>query len=135
MKDNMNTSKNILVVDDDPAILQALSLRLRAAGYDVITVNNGADALVLAETKTPDLIIADIWMPVGAGFSLAYRLNEAARDIPIIFLTASKKPGLKEGATDLGAAAFLEKPYEPEVLLATVSEVLEFPRRRLGATT
>jgi two-component system, chemotaxis family, chemotaxis protein CheY len=117
--------KTVLIVDDDPKIRKALSLRLKSSGYDILTAPNGSDALTLAGMKELHLIITDIWMPVGMGFSLAYRLKQLASRIPIIFITASKQPGLKETAKEFGAAAFIEKPYDPEMLLATISQVLE----------
>ena len=120
-------SKVILAVDDDPKILKAIELRLTSRGFTVLTASNGHDAFVMAEMKKPDLIIADIWMPVGMGFSLAYKLKQSMHEIPLILMTASKQPGLKGKARDMGAAGFLEKPYEPEMLLQTISEVLAAP--------
>lgn len=117
--------KTILVVDDDLKILKALELRLKAGGFRVLTAQDGVRALSLAGTHRPDLVIADIWMPVGVGFSLAYRLKETMPEIPLVFLTASKQAGLKEMAQQVGAAGFLEKPYDPETLLATVHQVME----------
>ena len=116
--------KTILVVDDDPNLVKAVTIRLRADGYQVLTAGDGVEALAIAETRRPDLIVADIWMPVGVGLSLAHLLRETAPDIPIIFLTAGRQPKLREMASEVGAAAFLEKPYSPEVLLATVAGVL-----------
>ena len=116
--------KTVLVVDDDADILKALSLRLRSSGFNVITASDGSSALSLAGSAKPDLVITDIWMPVGAGFSVAFRLKQSMPNVPVIFLTASKKPELKGMAAKLGAAAFLEKPYEPEVLLAAIHAAL-----------
>lgn len=121
----MNTNeKTVLIVDDDPRILKAISLRLKAAGYQVLAACNGVEALTLAQARKPDLIITDIWMPVGVGFSLAHRLRDATPAIPIIFLTASKQANLKSMSKEVGAAGFLEKPYSPEVLLKTVHDAL-----------
>ena len=125
----MGAEKIILVVDDDSKILQAISIRLKSAGYGVLTAPNGNSALTIAELRKPDLIIADIWMPVGMGFSLAYRLKESMPEIPIIFITASKETGLKEIARSFGAVGFLEKPYEPETLLAIISGVFNSARQ------
>ena len=63
--------KTILVVDDDAKIRQVISLRLMSAGYTVLTARDGVVGLSLVESKDPDLIIADIWMPNGAGFAFA----------------------------------------------------------------
>jgi len=119
--------KTVLAVDDDANILKALSLRLRSSGFNVLTAPDGTFALSLAATHKPDLVITDIWMPLGAGFFLAHRLKEAMPTVPFIFLTASKKAELKTMAQQLGASAFLEKPYEPEVLLAAVRAALKLP--------
>ena len=124
--------KTVLVVDDDPHILKALQLRLTAADYHVLTASDGSSALSLTGVMKPDLVITDIWMPVGAGFSLAYRLKQTMPEVPFIFLTASKKPELKAMAAQLGAAAFLEKPYEPEVLLEAISSALAEPDSALN---
>jgi CheY-like chemotaxis protein len=120
-----NSSKKIMVVDDDPRIVKALALRLRAAGYETTITFNGMTGLLLAKLNKPDLIIADVWMPAGCGLSMAYRLKQVLPHTPIIFLTASKQPGLREKAIQLGADGFLEKPYEPAALLEMVADLLE----------
>jgi DNA-binding NtrC family response regulator len=123
-----NPKRTVLVVDDDPNILKGLSLRLGSAGYNVLNASNGADALLLAEIKNPDIIVTDIWMPVGVGFSLVYRLKRSRPDMPIIFLTASKRPDLRVKAKELGVVGFLEKPYDPEALLGVIRRALENKR-------
>jgi len=117
--------KKILVVDDDTKIASALAIRLEAAGYEALTAINGLDAVDLVFTQRPDLIIMDIWMPVGIGFSVAQRLRSLGLGtIPIIYMTASKIRGLRYAARKLGAVGFFEKPYEPEQLLEAVSQAL-----------
>jgi len=113
------------VVDDDPNILKAIGLRLKSCGFEVLTAPDGAEALGVAELNKPDLVITDIWMPVGVGLSLAYRLKQSLPGLPVIFLTASKQAGLKDMARQVGATAFLEKPYDPEILLAAINHALE----------
>src|SRR6266446_3350538 len=118
--------KKILVMEDDTKIATALAIRLEAAGYEVLTAPDGFDGLRLVMDDRPDLILMDIWMPVGTGFSVAQRLQSLRlTGIPLIFITASKLKGLKETAKKLGAAAFFEKPYDPEQLLAAVAQALE----------
>jgi len=118
--------KKILIADDDKKIVTALSVRLKAAGYEVLTAQDGFEGLKLTVAERPDLLILDIWMPVGLGFSLAQRLKALGlAEVPIIFLTASRKPGLRAAAEGLGAAAFFEKPYDGKELLATVARVLK----------
>jgi CheY-like chemotaxis protein len=76
-------------------------------------------------THKPQLILLDIMMPVGMGFSVAERLKDLGLgDIPIIFITASKRSGLRKTAQRLGAAGFFEKPYDAEELLAAVHLIL-----------
>jgi two-component system cell cycle response regulator len=117
----MNATKRILIVEDDTKVAKAMAIRLESAGYVVLTAGDGVRGLELAEKEKPDLIISDIWMPVGVGFAMAYRLKQLASEIPIIFMSASKDPGLRRHAVDFGAVAFLEKPYLPETLLELVT--------------
>lgn len=121
-----NKAKKILVVDDDRKIALALAIRLEAAGYAVLTAPNGFEGLRLTVDQRPDLILMDIWMPVGMGFSVAQRLSHLGfQDIPIIFITGSKVAGLRETARELGAMDFFEKPYNPNDLLEAVSRALD----------
>src|SRR5258707_7494884 len=115
----------ILVMEDDSRIAAALALRLEAAGYDVLTTPDGFAGLKLAMDERPDLIVMDIWMPVGTGFSVAQRLQALGLDdIPVIFITASKAKGLRESAKGLGAVAFFEKPYDAGQLLEAIAVAL-----------
>jgi DNA-binding response OmpR family regulator len=114
-----------MVADDDPKIVKAMTLRLNSAGYETITTFNGMTGLLLAKSRKPDLIITDIWMPAGCGLSMAFRINELFPGTPLIFLTASKQPGLEAKARELGASGYLEKPYEPGLLLEMVARLLE----------
>ena len=117
--------KKILVIEDDARIAAALGIRLEASGYAVRTAPNGFDGLKMAVEDRPDLIVMDIWMPVGMGFSVAQRLRSLGMTgTPIIFITASKRQGLKQAAQELGAAAFFEKPYDPVLLLEAIQRAL-----------
>jgi CheY-like chemotaxis protein len=116
--------KKILIADDDENITSALSRRLEASGYDVLTAPDGFQALILAREEKPDLMLLDMWMPVGIGLSVAERLQELGLDIPVIFLTASRARGLAQAAREVGAVAYLEKPYDPSQLLQTIEQAL-----------
>src|SRR5882762_9128692 len=120
------TMKKILVMEDDKKIATALAIRLEAAGYEVFTAPDGFGGLKLALHQRPDLLLMDIWMPVGTGFSVAQRLQSLGLSgIPMIFITASKLKGLKQAAEKLGAVGFFEKPYDPAQLLNTIAGALE----------
>src|SRR5262249_53307950 len=97
-----------------------------AVGYGIIVATDGFSGLKMALTHKPNLILLDIMMPVGMGFSVAERLKDLGLgDVPIIFITASKRAGLRKTAHRLGAAGFFEKPYDAEELLAAVALILD----------
>ena len=122
--------KKILVVDDDPNIVTALTVRLQAAGYEVSSAPDSFKGLQAAITSPPDLILLDVCLPAVIGFAVARRLQELGLErIPVIFITASKKEGLRAAAKDLGAAGYLEKPYEARELLALIAQVLRESER------
>jgi DNA-binding response OmpR family regulator len=117
--------KKILVVDDDPNIITALTVRLQAARYEVLSAPDGFKGLKEAVTSPPNLILLDVCLPAVIGFAVAQRLQELGLErIPVIFITASKKEELRAAAKDLGAAGYLEKPYEARELLALIAQVL-----------
>lgn len=118
--------KKIMIMEDDSRIAAALSLRLKAAGYKVQTAADGFRGLTRSLNERPDLLLMDIWMPVGTGFSVAQRLDALGLSgIPFIFITASKLQGLRETALCLGASAFFEKPYDSNELLGAIAQALE----------
>src|SRR6266436_1200580 len=113
--------KGVLIVDDDKKSAAALAIRLRAAGHDVLSAPDGVAGLKLAIDHRPDLIVMDVWMPGGVGILIAQRLKHVGlADIPVIFLTASKKKDLWEIAQEVGPAGFFEKPYDPNELLNSI---------------
>ena len=115
-----------MIAEDDKHIAAALEIRLKAAGYEVQMVPDGFRCYSRAVTQHPDLILMDIFMPIGSGLEVAQELERASlTDIPIIFMTASKEKNLREKAKKLGAVGFFEKPFDPERLLAAISRALE----------
>jgi DNA-binding response OmpR family regulator len=117
--------KRILVIEDDPHIARALVVRLEASHYEVDVANDVTLGLNLLVRNQPDLVLLDILLPSGNGFTLIERARELAQPFPpIIVMTASKAPGLREKAGQLKAAAFFEKPFEAEVLLAAMRTAL-----------
>lgn len=117
--------KKILIVEDDPAIQKALSARLRAEGYQVANVYDATMAMSAARNENPDLVLLDIAIPGGSGLTVAERLREGNTSrIPLVFMTGLRKPGLKEKAMELGAVAFVEKPFNPDDLLTIIQRAL-----------
>jgi CheY-like chemotaxis protein len=118
--------KKILIVEDDLKIARSIALRLEAQGYDVLTAANGCDGLFETLENRPDVIVMDIMMPNGLGFSVAQRLRSLGFGrIPIIFITASKLQHLDDMARNLGAFAFVEKPFEAKELLDVIAKALK----------
>src|SRR5512142_465830 len=123
----MGESKLLLVVEDIPGIRELLELTLRFRAYDVMTAQNGQEALDMVQQRRPALIVTDILMPRMDGFSLIYHLRQSnqTRDIPVVFLSATYvAPEDKDFATTLGAARFIEKPINMEEFLGTIAELL-----------
>ncbi len=122
--------RKILVVEDDKNVSKALGIRLAGAGYSVYTAVDGLSGLREAVQNRPDLILLDISMPAGDGFSVAkavQRLNVTG-GTPIIFITASRKPDLREKAMSMeSVVGFIEKPYDPEELLGMIHDVIGDP--------
>ena len=117
----------ILLVDDDLSIIRTLGTRLRSAGYAVPTATDGHQAVNLAFSVMPDLIILDINLPRRVGFSVSrmLKLDVRTQKIPILMLTArDQEADLRLGALT-GADAYMTKPYDAGELLATVARLLE----------
>jgi DNA-binding response OmpR family regulator len=123
----MDQKKKILIVDDERDIVKALTIRLQANGYEVVTAFDGAQGVFMAHKEKPDLIILDIRMPAGDGFSVAERLKSSMQtfSIPIIFLTGSPEEDAEGRAMELGARFYIKKPYDPEELLDAVKRAIE----------
>lgn len=124
----------LLVVDDDPGLLLAVSETLRTEGYVVVTARRGAEALVRVSERMPDLIISDIRMPGMDGYQLARKLRAAphTRLIPIVFLTAKDETADRIAGFRAGVDAYITKPFEPEELIAIVAGILERVKRTRG---
>ena len=124
-------AKQLLVVDDDPSLLLAVSETLRAEGYEVVTARRGAEAMVRVAESLPDLIISDIRMPGMDGYALVRNLRSSPRTrlIPIVFLTAKDETADRIEGFRTGVDAYLTKPFESEELTAVVASILDRVRR------
>jgi len=116
----------ILIVDDDKDVLKALSVRLKGSGYGVVYAADGIAAVSVARNEEPDVIILDIGLPGGDGFTVMERLAGILpiAQIPVIILTARDVSGNEARARTAGAYAFLQKPVDNDVLLETIRKAL-----------
>ncbi len=112
----------ILVVDDDPDLVRAMRLRLRANNYEVATATDGYSAIASAQKDRPSLIILDLGLPVGDGFVVLERLQniDALAGIPVIVLSARDPQSNEERALKAGATAFLQKPADNDELMNVI---------------
>jgi diguanylate cyclase (GGDEF)-like protein len=120
---SFDASKKILIVDDLPSNLTILGNVLNAAGYKVLPVSSGAQALRLLENHQPDLMLLDIRMPVMDGYELCERIKTmpAHQGTPILFISANDDVGSKVKAFTVGAVDYISKPFEEAEVLARVS--------------
>ncbi|MEE2907094.1 MAG: response regulator [Planctomycetota bacterium] len=120
-------SARILVVDDEAHILHVLSLKLRNAGYEVLTAGDGEEGLHVATAESPDLIITDLQMPYMTGIDLCQALSErqVTQAIPVIILTA-RGYALSDGDLATGnIREVVSKPFSPRLLIQMVQSLLD----------
>lgn len=124
-------TQRLLVVDDDPGLLLAVSETLRTEKYEVMTARRGADALIQIAESLPDLIISDIRMPGMDGYQLVRNLrnNPRTRLVPIIFLSAKDETTDRIAGFRTGVDAYLTKPFEPEELIVVIESIFQRIRR------
>ena len=124
--------KNILIVDDEPDILQLLAYNLELANYSTKTFENGEDAIIYAREILPDLILLDLMLPGINGLKVCELLkkDKTTSKIPIIMLTAKGEENDIVKGLDIGADDYITKPFSPKVLIARIDAVL----RRLNLT-
>lgn len=119
----MSSPRRILIVDDEPSILRAMTPLLRSRGYDVSSVMTGSGALAETATDPPDLLILDLGLPDVDGLEICRRIRERS-NVPIIVLSARGAEKDKVAALDLGADDYVTKPFGPDELLARVRACL-----------
>jgi DNA-binding response OmpR family regulator len=116
--------ETILVVDDEPAIVQVIRERLTREGFDVRAADSGESALAAIGEESPDLLILDLMLPGVDGFEVLRRLRQSGHDLPIIVLTARDDDVDKIVGLELGADDYVVKPFNPRELAARVRAVL-----------
>lgn len=130
--------EKILLVDDDPDILDALTMILEAKGYQVVTAQDGIEGLANLRAEKPDLLILDLLMPKMDGFAVCKELQDPRwskfKDIPILILTsvreeASRRRYELETGLELDVDDYVEKPISPDVLLERVGKLIKKQQR------
>ena len=114
----------LLVVDDEPNIVELLSASLRFAGFDVTSASDGRQALKLARELRPDLVVLDVMMPEMDGFEVVKRLRSEGLHLPVLFLTARDGAGAKVQGLTLGGDDYVTKPFSLEEVIARIRAVL-----------
>ena len=116
----------LLVVDDERELVESLSLRLSALGYEVISAYDGQEALLKAQNESPDLIILDLMLPKMDGYHVArlLKFDEEHKQIPIIMLTARGQAQDRQLGFNCGADAYVLKPFDGKALTAEIERLL-----------
>jgi two-component system, OmpR family, response regulator len=121
----------LLVVDDEPNIVELLSASLRYAGFAVATATDGAEAMAEARRSRPDLLVLDVMMPGMDGFAMVRKLRGEGLRVPVLFLTARDATADRVAGLTLGADDYVTKPFSLEEVIARIRAIL----RRVGSGT
>ena len=123
------SSQTILIVEDEKAVARGLEYALQQEGFSVLCADNGQDALKMARTEEPKLILLDIRLPDISGFDVCRILRQEGKRQPILMLTALDEPMDKVLGLELGADDYVVKPYNLRELIARIRSLL---RRAYG---
>ncbi|WP_287153387.1 response regulator [Candidatus Solincola tengchongensis] len=128
----MEERKKILIVDDDEELVRILSINFMAEGYEVCAAFDGVSAVMRAHKEHPDLIVLDVRMPAGDGLNVVEKLRSSTKtfNIPVLFLSALPYDELKEKAAQAGVVHYLTKPFELDMLLGMVRNILGIEDRK-----
>jgi DNA-binding response OmpR family regulator len=120
------SGKKVLVVDDDQHLVLALSARLKATGYSVVSARDAISAIVVARKEAPDLVILDLGLPAGDGFVVLERMRALAElaATPVIVLSARDPVENEKRALEAGASAYFQKPPENHEFLNAIRQAL-----------
>jgi len=120
------TMARILIADDEPDIVTSLEFLMRGGDYEVRVAINGEEALRLAESFRPDVVLLDVMMPQRSGFEVCQKIraNPALQEIKIIMLTAKGRDAERDRGLNLGANAYVTKPFSTKELMNTVRGLL-----------
>ncbi len=132
MKDSsQKDNKKLLLIDDDPNLILLVKDYLEFRGYNVVTAENGREALEILDDNVPDMIICDVMMPEMDGYSLVKHIREepSTNRIPVLFLSAKGQSQDRVKGLNEGADVYMVKPFEPEELVAQVESSLNQIKR------
>jgi DNA-binding response OmpR family regulator len=118
--------KSVLVIEDEPNIIEAISFILSRDGWAVATHSNGHDAVDVVRAKQPDLLILDVMLPGKSGYDILteLRADGATKDLPVLMLTARGQNKDRDLATRLGASRFMTKPFSNAEVLEALRELV-----------
>ena len=131
-KNESPTPITVLIVDDEPAIVEAVAYNLRKQGFIPVVAADADSALRMVKEKSPDLIILDVMLPSGSGFDVCRQLRQGGNSVPILMLTARIAEADRVRGLEIGADDYLVKPFGMRELLARVNALLR--RGALPAT-
>lgn len=119
-------ANKILIIEDDPVGRHILHTALKAAKFETAMAGDAMLALTQARQEKPDLIVLDLGLPAGGGFIFLHRLRmfPALAVIPVLVVSGLDRAVNEQAALDAGAAAYLEKPATPDVIIAKIREIL-----------
>lgn len=131
----MTPTRTVLVVDDQPDLLDAMALHLRRRGYEVVTRNDGQEALDALEADLPDVAVIDMLLPGVSGFVVAQAVKEKSDgQVPVLMISGNMSAAHLDYAFAAGADRFLAKPFAPQKFAAVVEELCPLPAAPRTAT-
>jgi DNA-binding response OmpR family regulator len=122
-----DVAKRILIVEDESELVMALEIRLKEAGYEVLVAYHGSEGLEMARKEVPDLIVLDINLPNLDGYKVCsmLRLDPVCKQIPVIMLTARNQKSDEKHGFEVGANAYIIKPFDNRILVEKIHELLK----------
>ncbi|HOV32861.1 MAG TPA: response regulator [Candidatus Hydrogenedens sp.] len=117
----------VLVVDDEPDVVELLERTLKSEGFNVISAYDGIAALDLVSTEKPDLVLLDLMMPMMSGYEVCEQIksNPQTQSIPIICVTSAHTPDARARSLQLGASDVITKPFYPSELIARIKRYIQ----------
>ena len=121
---NLVSMPRVLVVDDDPQVVRLLRVNLELEGYEVVSANDGNEALEAVASEDPDLVICDVMMPGMDGIEVVRRLRADKQTVPVVMLSAKAMRSDMRVGLDAGANEYVTKPFDPAELIEVVDRLL-----------